>query len=1005
MSHVNLPPRTLRDARLLAVLSGLLHDIGKLTAHFQNKLIKPPKTPEGKSKRDSLRHEWLSAWLLQHMLRHDALSWDGFLAAWQDWERNGVAALQVQSADLNKCWRPFDRLHSFDSSALMVVGTHHRLFSVRDKGEKSGQAKAPDLGLLCPPRQHHLDDEFRYSPESDWHRVAGWASDPTEQARWQALLADAQARRDDATQVESAPYWHKVGLIARAAMILADHHVSARSFQDETYGPVQAYANANGRSERSKQTRLNQPLTWHLGQVGLAAEDYTAWFNHAALPALSAERRVQLSRHAGTVAARFAWQDAACTFVRQQRERQREPQAFLVFNVASTGAGKTRANLRALEACRAPGDPLRVTAGFNLRTLTLQTASAYQRELGLSDDDCACVVGDPLARALHLYEELDDTDDAEVSPDFSSTGCDSEAFLAKLPEWVRRLDREADSHAQASLLGAPVLVATMDYLVAAGDPTRQAHHAHALLRLAHADLLIDEADSYDPEGLIAVLRVVQMAGMFGRNVLVSSATLSPVLAAHIERAWQSGLTMHRADPAAPSLPSATLLLSNLGSAQGTQLRHAPEEVGFADWYTASMARLYRQAGAPPHVHRLCQIVDVSNKDELWPAVRRSALQAHAHHHSLVAHHGRSLRLSVGLVRMANVGPLQELADWLIEADRWPSGTAVRICPYHGREVAMRRHLKEQALDSLLKRGDDPDLSRHPAVAQALSDLPTDAENLLFIVLASPIEEVGRDHDFDWAVIEPSSLHAIIQLAGRVNRHRLLTVMRPNVFLLDVNVRYLEEKPICFTRPGLQQHVPNDETMAATHLHPHARHLMQVPSATSPLVDAFVLDAGLVFDPTRRCRFAEEDDRAIQKLLENAEAFFQPEHEQWACDWFYLRYPLREAEASETWRVIPTVNGRLELQKHQNTIKAKRQWTTLHSDSHEERPDNEAALWLSPDLYDADNAMFAKLDRAFGHANAYGLLEQARQFAVRAPLTRDKTCIVPRLSWAGIRTQK
>lgn len=103
--------------------------------------------------------------------------------------------------------------------------------------------------------------------------------------------------------------------------------------------------------------------------------------------------------------------------------------------------------------------------------------------------------------------------------------------------------------------------------------------------------------------------------------------------------------------------------------------------------------------------------------------------------------------------------------------------------------------------------------------------------------------------------------------------------------------------------------------------------------------------------------------------------------------------------------IPTVNGRLELQKHQNTIKAKRQWTTLYSDSHEERPDNEAALWLSPDLYDADRAMFAKLDRAFGHANAYGLLEQARQFAVRAPLTRDKTCIVPRLSWAGIRTQK
>lgn len=276
-------------------------------------------------------------------------------------------------------------------------------------------------------------------------------------------------------------------------------------------------------------------------------------------------------------------------------------------------------------------------------------------------------------------------------------------------------------------------------------------------------------------------------------------------------------------------------------------------------------------------------------------------------------------------------------------------------------------------------------------------MPADVEDVLFIVLASPVEEIGRDHDFDWGVVEPSSLHAIIQLVGRINRHRLLEVMQPNVFLLDVNVRYLKEQPICFTRPGLQQHVPNDEAIAATHLIPHARHLMQAVRLDAPLTEAFALDASLVFDPTRRCHFAEEDERAIEALLKNAEVFFQPDHEQWACDWFYLRYPLREAEAREAWRVTPTVNGELELKKHNRTRTKSREWLTECTTAHEKRPADETTLWLSPDLYAADQAMRERLAQMFGADDALDLMEQARQFTVQG-----KTAL-PQLYWSGVRT--
>ncbi|MBS4052341.1 MAG: type I-F CRISPR-associated helicase Cas3, partial [Methylomonas sp.] len=80
-----------------------------------------------------------------------------------------------------------------------------------------------------------------------------------------------------------------------------------------------------------------------------------------------------------------------------------------------------------------------------------------------------------------------------------------------------------------------------------------------------------------------------------------------------------------------------------------------------------------------------------------------------------------------------------------------------------------------------------------------------AENLIFILVATPVEEVGRDHDFDWAVVEPSSYRSIIQLAGRVLRHRSQTPKAPNIGLLQFNLKALlqgEDKP-AFCRPGFE----------------------------------------------------------------------------------------------------------------------------------------------------------------------------------------------------------
>jgi CRISPR-associated endonuclease/helicase Cas3 len=58
-----------------------------------------------------------------------------------------------------------------------------------------------------------------------------------------------------------------------------------------------------------------------------------------------------------------------------------------------------------------------------------------------------------------------------------------------------------------------------------------------------------------------------------------------------------------------------------------------------------------------------------------------------------------------------------------------------------------------------------------------------AADVELVVIASPVIETGNDLDFDYAVIDPVSLRAVIQAAGRVNRHRMRPVTTPNVALL------------------------------------------------------------------------------------------------------------------------------------------------------------------------------------------------------------------------------
>jgi len=293
------------------------------------------------------------------------------------------------------------------------------------------------------------------------------------------------------------------------------------------------------------------------------------------------------------------------------------------------------------------------------------------------------------------------------------------------------------------------------------------------------------------------------------------------------------------------------------------------------------------------------------------------------------------RVSVGLIRVANIGPCMQLAGKLEAIGTGENGPSVYVCPYHARDLMIRRVFKEYWLDKLLKRKAGPmNTAIERFLREELNVKP--GSELALIVVATPVEEVGRDHDFDWAIIEPSSLHSIIQTAGRVNRHRRLAVEEANIILLNRNIRASRGEPLVFTRPGLE--FRNEEKGQTTHPCHDMETLLDAKAGEQP-----PLSTRLVFgdEPPPLARY---DQEAIRRRLAPLGAVLGLSHPAWASQWFYEAYPLREREKRDAYRIMDA-DGKPALERFENGrwIQKKEDARTIICD----KPPG--CAWLCPSL--------------------------------------------------------
>ena len=303
--------------------------------------------------------------------------------------------------------------------------------------------------------------------------------------------------------------------------------------------------------------------------------------------------------------------------------------------------------------------------------------------------------------------------------------------------------------------------------------------------------------------------------MLGRKVMISSATIPPSLAEGFFNAYQEGWKLHSAFKQQTQL---------IACAWVDEFKTQVETITATD--SKERATHYQKTHQQFIVKRIEQlkqqtikrkgyIVDCealyqqstnntqSTEQQYFALIQQQITRLHQQHHTIDNQTGK--KVSFGVVRMANIPPCIALSQYLLNAD-WDNTISPKIMAYHSRQVLLLRHEQEKHLDEVLKRkeksGEMPRAFNNATVRQHLNR--TNANHVIFILVATPVEEVGRDHDFDWAVIEPSSYRSIIQLAGRVRRHRKEVINTSNIAIMQYNLKGLRHNnKASYCRPGFE----------------------------------------------------------------------------------------------------------------------------------------------------------------------------------------------------------
>ena len=842
-----LPPNLWQD---LAILSGLSHDLGKFLRGFQESLRQACGEAVN-AEQDRVRHEWGSFLILAAMFDTLASDTDATigLGMMLDFARRNAASFSS----------PFRHIDSLRDVVLYAVATHHRLPTYDlDRDELLGAKYAP-----IPSSKDILS--LSLCPQAD----------PCMSTNGQALMERLKNLILSVNQkdLEVRPLKLDLACMAedvRDALIMADYIVSSIDYslsgQPAEKNNLRCAANTVRLKDGSM--RLNQPLVWHLENVGALAGTIFKDVQSGSIFSGKNEHADAYKKHLLETKSvgRFQWQNRVVSFI-NEKTAQGIDVPSLVMNVASTGAGKTLANQKIAAAAHGAGT-FRMTSGFGMKVLTKESTRAYEREMKSAGDGISAVLS-MLTGDEKIPYLLQDDGWGEI---FNG----AESVLTDPQTWPSAWSR--DSLTSTSMLGAPILLATLDYIVPAGDPTATRRYLDAKLRLRGGTLIIDEIDLAQGAGAqTAVLRLLYTAGLCGVNAVVSSATLPKPLARAISEAYMTGLRRRGARKV-----NIFIVSSDANNYHQQFVTGDDSAINAAKSFCAQSLQSVGETLSSLPVITRGQIVNIESKGDLPHITTDTILESGARLGNPWPGFPENVRLSFGMIRLAHVRNVVALADRL--ASGWgdqrendagvqsdAGGTYIikdgarhylRVAAYHSYIPDDRRRWLEDILSNVLNRKQE-----NPEAFDLLSRscrLDVDFFRSLgcpvfihFVVVASQIVETGRDYDFDYGQAEPSSAGSLVQMPGRIARHRRIKLPDGvhNLVILSRNLASLRPgaRPFHgFIRPGLGK--------AKTHPEADVRRLL--PLDEYGLVP---ISAGLRMDTSRPGEhgLAGADDASIE----------------------------------------------------------------------------------------------------------------------------------------------
>lgn len=801
---------------LASSMAGLFHDFGKSNDLFQQKLA-----GNTVSKSEPYRHEWVSLRLFEAFAKNlTDIQWLTQLASIKQANNGRNIELQVQAnlfKDGKSSPSPFKSLNNNSPFAKLVawlIVSHHRLPLPQEKTKAVKLEEAESWLEKCFSCHWNSKNAEQLSAIAPATIKANWTfstGTPFISKTWQRKASEIAKRALSYQKLNEDIDWlgqRFISHLSRLSLMLADHFYSSLEikeskikWRDETY-------QANANTDR-KTNQLKQKLDEH--NIGVAHNAFLFAKNLPALkyslPALAQHRLFSQSAKQQ----KYQWQDKAFKEAKAFAKAS-EKQGFFGINMASTGCGKTMANARIMYALADEREGCRFSVALGLRTLTLQTGDAYRDLLKLGDDELAVLIG---SNAVKLLHQLDKEEAQSAKPDHGSESAsdlyeqfhvsyEGQIYDGRLKRWL------AGSPKLEQLVSAPILVSTIDHLMPATESKRGGKQIAPMLRLLTSDLILDEPDDFSLEDLPALCRLVNWAGMLGSRVLLSSATLPPALIEALYLAYVAG-RKHYNQANFPHDNNKGVICAWFDENKSEAL--AINNAETFKQHTASFVETrLKKLTKNTMVLRKGKIVNVNdecltkaqqekNSQPVFDAVAQVIYQQiHQLHNAHFITHSSGKKLSVGVVRMANINPMIEVAKVLLAIPP-KAEYSFHFCIYHSQFPLALRSYKEKRLDKTLTRYDPEQLWQQSEIAHVLANSTT--ENNVFIVLGTSVVEVGRDHDYDWAIAEPSSLRSIIQLAGRVQRHRQKPPTTANVVMLNQNIRALKSENVAYCKPGFE----------------------------------------------------------------------------------------------------------------------------------------------------------------------------------------------------------